>query len=205
MHTYRVVLRRASNHRQHSWCSLSYLLPKPLPLTAVFTTAVCLSKKHNIAIICQPIPAWTLLIHCNTHTDMSTVILAVRQAHEHSATCLTSPLILLSVLRVPDNHYLDVPNRGHTINILYSVILYCLPGSTVLYCSVLCFTFCCFLLTDLTVLRFVSPFFFGCLSLPSYSFTFSPPNPSPHLPSIAHPADTEPPDPARPQPSGPEL
>lgn len=144
-----------------------------------------------------------LLIHCNTHTDMSTVILAVREAHEHSATCLTSPLILLSVLRVPDNHYLDVPNRGHTINILYLVILFCLLGSTVLYCSVLCFTFCCFLLTDLTVLCFVSLFFW--LPFPSYSFTFSPPNPSPHLPSIAHPADTEPPDPARPQPSGPEL
>lgn len=38
-----------------------------------------------------------------------------------------------------------------------------------------------------------------------FFLVFSPPNPSPHLPSIAHPADTEPPDPARPQPSGPEL
>lgn len=36
-------------------------------------------------------------------------------------------------------------------------------------------------------------------------FSVDPPNPSPHLPSIARPADTEPPDPARPQPSGPEL
>lgn len=36
--------------------------PKPLPLTAVFTTAVCLFQKHNIAIICQPIPAWTACI-----------------------------------------------------------------------------------------------------------------------------------------------
>lgn len=36
-------------------------------------------------------------------------------------------------------------------------------------------------------------------------FSVDPPNPSPHLPSVARPADTEPPDPARPQPSGPEL
>lgn len=52
-------LRRASKHRQYSWYFFSYLLSKPLPLTAVFTTAVCLFQKHNIAIICQLIPAST--------------------------------------------------------------------------------------------------------------------------------------------------
>lgn len=55
-------LRRASKHRQCSSHAFPYLPSKPLPLTAVFTTAVCLFQKHNIAIICQLIPAWTLCI-----------------------------------------------------------------------------------------------------------------------------------------------
>ena len=75
MQTYHVVWGKFQKHRQYSWYSFSYLLSKPLPLTAVCTTAVCLFQKHNIAIICQLIPAWTTcIVNSLQHT----------QSREHS-------------------------------------------------------------------------------------------------------------------------
>lgn len=57
-----------------------FLLLSPLQTAAmpVFTTAACLFQKHNIAIICQLIPPLNIINSLrHTHTDTSTVILAV--------------------------------------------------------------------------------------------------------------------------------
>lgn len=128
-------LSRASKHGQSSWYSFSYLLSKPLPLTAVLTTALCLFQKHNIAIICQLIPAWTpRIVNSLQHKHTR----AHKHSHSFSLRCigtqcrtsrLTSALILLSLLCVPDNHYLDLPDRGDAITILSSTLLF----------SILCF------------------------------------------------------------------
>lgn len=141
--TYRVVWGELQN-LQRAWYSASYLFPKTAAInSSPHNPAACLFQKHNIPIICQLIPAWTAarIVNSPQHTLTRAQSSSLSQSGTRSR--LTSSLILLSVLCVPDKHYFDLYDRGHAINILQTTLLL----STV---SVFHFAFCCVFLPDLT-------------------------------------------------------
>lgn len=182
----------------------SYLLSKPLPLTAVFTTALCLFQKHNIAIICQLIPARTLcIVNSLLHTRAQSFFLFEKHTNSvqnKPAHLATDPAISALCPRYPS--FRSAKTEGVQLTFSHYFLF-----STSFHCSLMF----CIILSSLLQSPTRSNIF--CLSsfrllplLPCLTLSFfSPLLTSPRLPSTARPADTEPPDPARPLPSGPEL